>query len=157
MSVTGGTQGYVSGQIIPVSEGACCDNHPDSPATKRVVGEVDQFGYEASDFCDLCFTGYTQMNAMKGVVCDHCGCHATHLRPVISQDKDTGVIIADKVCNVCVSKMVHDAVNRVDNDEDPIDDYGIEIPEEEENDDYRYKSNGDDDVVRPLNFNSSRW
>lgn len=156
MSVVGGTQGYKSGQILFVSEGVCCDNHPDKPATQRVVGEVDQYGYEASDFCEDCFRIYEQLKATANVVCDWCGCQSNHFRPMMTVDnlvKDT----IDKVCDICVGKHVHNTVEKMQEEEEAVEeDHGVECYVDNEDEDYRYKEEPQDDI-RPLNFNTSRW
>lgn len=159
MSVVGGTQGYVSGQIIPVSEGSCCDNHNNTPAVSRVVGEVDQFGYEASDFCHECVQKYEHVKFnVKVKVCELCGCQVDHLRPRKHVDKETKIETIDMACDVCIGKQVHEAVKQMEEQEDTVEDLGIDCTrDEDEDDDYRFDLK--ENEARPLNFNnpSHRW
>lgn len=157
MAVVGGTVGYKAGQILVVSEGICCDNHPDVQATKRVVGEADEFGYEASDYCDVCFETYSQIKVVANQCCDWCGCHSTHLRPMNNVDSDSKDVI-DKVCDSCIGKLVHKSLDESTRIDGCSNDHGVEIYQDrdEDNEDYRYQPDCENDP-QPLNFNSSRW
>ena len=155
MSVVGGTKGYVSGQVIFTSEGKCCDNHPDKPATKRVVGEVDQYGYEASDFCDDCFAIYEKIKLGKDNVCDWCGCHSDHLRPMTVTDNQDNTI--DKVCDRCIAKQIHEAVGQMEEEEDVTPDHGVDCHVEDKDEDNYLYNDTPPEEMRPLNFNTSRW
>lgn len=156
MSVVGGTQGYVSGQVIFVSKDVRCDNHPNVMATKRVVGDVDNFGYEASDFCDECFEIYSKMKDVQNKECDWCGLSCNHFRPVsfVIDAKDVSI---DKVCDTCLGKHNHQIIEGIQSDEDQDNDHGVECHNDREDNDYCFDLK--ENTSTPLNFNNpvGRW
>ena len=94
-----GPNSYLPGQGITPVQGMMCDEHPDRPATHRVVGETDSFGSELHDMCDECYTSYKNRDRTeeRTGTCDWCKQHATDL----SQMRDPDEGMAGPVYNVC--------------------------------------------------------
>ena len=53
-----GPNSFLPGQVMSTVAGAMCDDHPDRPAYKRIVGETDSFGSELIDLCQACYTAH---------------------------------------------------------------------------------------------------
>lgn len=78
-----GPNSHLPGQTVPGKEGVMCDEHPDRPAVKRVVGESDSFGSELHDLCQECYDKHLVYlkTADTSGRCDWCKQHKHALHP----------------------------------------------------------------------------
>lgn len=64
------------GSLHPFPEGACCDQHSDRLAVKRVQGETDSMGCEYFLACQECYDAYREdIKNGHGGTCDWCKLH----------------------------------------------------------------------------------
>jgi hypothetical protein len=78
---------------------AVCDDHPDRPAYKRIVGETDSFGSELIDLCQECYTAH--INRVPEPItgpCAWCKKHSDNLKA--TRDFEEGM--AGPVYDVCL-------------------------------------------------------
>ena len=76
MQVYEGATNKKPGNLVPFKKGTMCDVHVGRPSFKRVIVEVDTFGYEAADMCCECYKHYQeelQEKANENTCCDLCG------------------------------------------------------------------------------------
>lgn len=72
MAHTGGPTSMLPGELMFLPPNTKCDNHESEFAVVRIVGEVDSFGYEASDLCVACYEK-AKNHKPEPSACDLCG------------------------------------------------------------------------------------
>jgi hypothetical protein len=123
MSAIGGPTSSLPGAVLFVPANATCDKHPKRPAVKRVQGETDSMGFEATDMCQQCYDKYLKEkpNLNTSGVCDWCGHHKQHRRPRRDYDEGTSGPVY-MVCDGCIDKeneraaeeLAEDSMNDLD-------------------------------------------
>lgn len=113
-----GPNSYLPGYVLLIPQGQTCDEHPERPAIKRVVGETDSFGSECIDMCSECYTKYQAdcSTADYSGKCDWCKKHSEHLynhRDI--EEGSCGRVYS--VCRTCIEEerqrwADEDAANR---------------------------------------------
>ena len=94
-----GPNRYLPGYSLKVKAGMCCDDHPDRPATHRVVGETDSFGSELLDLCDECFANMKEVEKEETLdPCDIC-----HTDAILAPCRDPDEGLCGRVYYACPS------------------------------------------------------
>lgn len=74
-----GPNSYLPGDIVALPRRSMCDQHPESPAVVRMVGETDSFGSELWDCCQECVDEMKNAPPHVGT-CDWCKTPKVELR-----------------------------------------------------------------------------
>lgn len=94
------------GRLLKLPKGAMCENegHENVPATARVQGETDSFGYESMCFCAPCYEKFVEEDSKpKDGFCEW-GKHAgTNIRPYRDIDEGSCGPVYD-TCEACRRK-----------------------------------------------------
>lgn len=96
-----GPNSFLPGQVLSTTATAMCDDHPDRPAYKRIVGETDSFGSELIDLCQECYTAH--INHVPEPICGTCAwCkkHSDNLKPTRDFEEGLHGPVYD-VCSGC--------------------------------------------------------
>ena len=107
-AVTDGLISTLPDHSIFPPKGMMCDEHPDTPAFRRVQGETDSFGAEWIDLCQPCVNKHKSSSKLYAQgYCDWCYTEATDLRP--RRDFEEGMYgrVYD-VCGSCIDKDILD-------------------------------------------------
>jgi len=102
-----GPSRYLPGQSLAVPKDMMCDDHPDRPATHRIVGETDSMGSELIDWCDECYNKYLEFknNPENNTgSCDHCHCSGVRLTPTRDPDEGSCGPVYD-LCDGCRQRL----------------------------------------------------
>jgi len=104
-----GPNSFLPGQVLSTTATAMCDDHPDRPAYKRIVGETDSFGSELIDLCQECYTAH--INHVPEPICGNCAwCkkHSDNLKPTRDFEEGLHGPVYD-VCPGCRQRQNDDA------------------------------------------------
>lgn len=97
-----------------------CDDHPDSPAVKRVQGDTDSFGCEYFYMCQECYDAYRKsMQEPRMQFCDGCKVEKSGVKPIRDPDEgQSGPVYY--LCGGCRTAFVLHLIDN-DPDDDPDD------------------------------------
>ena len=112
MAGIGGPTNKLSGDLLKVPTGMMCDTsgHESIPATRRTVGEVDSFGYEASDICEECFQKFKEealVHSTSGI-CECCKADVNKLVQCRDWEEGSSGRVYE-VCEPCKDKNTTEA------------------------------------------------